>query len=130
VGDVLADYVDAGGKVIDFQFAIMGMLQGRFQNEGYSAMTSTYTLYTLSCLGDYDAGSLLMRGIAPGNVCDMFRGPDTALTAGSRAAARWQDGELFVAYKTNRSWPSTPTSVRAICGPDRWLMSSTTPSSG
>ncbi len=103
IGNVLADYVDAGGKVIDLNFALDPSFgyQGRFRSEGYSAMTIYYIGYVDSCLGDFDPSHPIMNGIS--DVCDVYRGKGSALTAGSSAVARWQDGELFVAVKDDRS---------------------------
>lgn len=103
IGNVLADYVDAGGKVIDLMFAIEPSwgYQGRFRTEGYSAMTVSATSYATSCLGSYDPGHPIMDGVT--DVCDLYRGNGSALTAGSTEVARWQDNELFVAAKDDGS---------------------------
>jgi subtilisin family serine protease len=103
IGNVLADYVDAGGKVIDLNFALdpsWGYL-GRFRAEGYSAITIAYTGYSTSCLGTFDAGHPIMDGVT--DVCDYYRGVGSALTAGSYEVARWADNELFVAAKEDGS---------------------------
>ncbi len=103
MGNVLADYVDAGGKVIDLEFGIDPNwgYQGRFRTEGYTAMTTAGMSYMSSCLGTFDAGHPIMDGIT--DVCDLYRGYVTALTAGSTEVARWQDNELFVAVKDDGS---------------------------
>lgn len=104
IGNVLADYVDAGGKVIDLNFALDPNwgYQGRFRSEGYSAMTISGTSYTSSCLGDFDPSHPIMEGIT--DVCELYyRGFNTALTADSTEVARWQDNELFVAVKDDGS---------------------------
>ena len=53
MGNVLADYIDDGGRVINLMFALDPNwgLQGRFVNEGYSAMTGSGTNYSTGCLG-------------------------------------------------------------------------------
>ena len=103
IGNVLADYVDAGGKVIDLMFALDPSwgYQGRFRTEGYTAMTVSGTSYATSCLGSYDPGHPIMDGVT--DVCDLYRGYGTALTAGSTEVARWQDNELFVAVKDDQT---------------------------
>jgi hypothetical protein len=101
IGNVLADYVDAGGEVIDLMFALdpgWGY-QGRFRSEGYSAMTLAGTSYVTSCLGTYNPGHPIMTGVT--DVCDLYRGYGTVLNAGASEVARWQDNELFVAVKDN-----------------------------
>lgn len=105
MGNVLADYVDAGGKVIDLNFALDPNwgYQGRFRAQGYTAMTITNTSYSNSCLGVYDEQHPVMEGVTAGNVCDFYRGNGTVLTAGSYTIASWQDGLIFVAAKDDQS---------------------------
>ena len=101
IGNVLADYVDAGGKVVDLLFGLdpSAGYAGRFRTDGYSAMsTTTYTFLT-DCLGAFDPTHPIMAGVT--NVCDYYRATGTTLTAGSSAVASWADGELFVAAKDN-----------------------------
>jgi subtilisin family serine protease len=103
MGNVLADYVDAGGKVIDLNFALdpnWGYM-GRFRFEGYTAMTGTGTIYSNSCLGTFDDTHPIMEGVS--NVCDLYRQGGTVLTAGSYEVALWQDGQIFVAAKDDGS---------------------------
>ncbi|MGC9025467.1 MAG: PKD domain-containing protein, partial [Chloroflexia bacterium] len=104
IGNVLADYVDAGGKVINLMFS-MGthgwQMGGRFMSEGYTAMNGTGILYSTSCLGTYDPSHPIMQGVT--NVCDLYRLDGTYLTPDSTAVAYWQDGRLFVAAKDNRT---------------------------
>ena len=103
IGDVLADYVDAGGKVIDLNFALDPSwgYQGRFRSEGYSALTIASTGYVTSCLGSYDSGHPIMDGVT--DVCDYYRGVSSALTVGSYEVARWSDNEYFIAAKDDGS---------------------------
>ena len=104
IGDVLADYVDAGGKVINLMFS-MGthgwQMGGRFMSENYTAMNGTGILYSTSCLGTYDPTHPIMQGVT--NVCDLYRLAGTYLTPDSTAVAYWQDGQIFVAAKDNRT---------------------------
>lgn len=103
MGNVLADYVDGGGKVIDLNFALDPSwgYQGRFRSEGYSAMTIASTGYSTSCLGTFDPTHPIMDGIT--DVCDLYRGIGTVLNPNSSEVARWQDNELFVATKDDNS---------------------------
>ncbi len=103
IGNVLADYVDEGGKVIDLMFALDPSwgYQGRFRTEGYTAMTLSGTSYATSCLGSFDPSHPIMDGVT--DVCDLYRGMGTVLTADSTEVARWQDNELFVAVKDNQT---------------------------
>jgi len=104
IGNVLANYVDLGGKVINTNFS-MGtygwQMGGRFMTENYIAMNGTDILYSTQCLGDYNASSPIMFGIT--NVCDYWRIGGTYLTPDSSVVAEWGDGEVFVATKDDRS---------------------------
>jgi hypothetical protein len=102
LGDVLADYMDAGGKVIMAVFnwnASAGWATfGRFMSGGYCPFLQTNNIdhYATACLGTYDAGSPLMAGVA--SACDFYR--DYVLLApGATLVASWDDGEGFVAVK-------------------------------
>ncbi|HOT91991.1 MAG TPA: PKD domain-containing protein, partial [Anaerolineae bacterium] len=103
MGNVLADYVDSGGKVVDLEFALDSSwgMQGRFVSAGYTAMTHSATLYSTACLGAFDPAHPIMDGIT--NVCDYYRIGSAALTPGASAVAWWSDGYLFVAAKDDRS---------------------------
>jgi len=104
IGNVMADYVDMGGKVINL-YASMGThgweMGGRFITGNYTAMNGTGILYSTSCLGGYNAASPIMFSNA--GVCDFWRIGGTYLTPGSSRVASWGDGELFVATKDDRS---------------------------
>lgn len=101
-GDVLADYVDAGGKVIDLMFSQAPYgVEGRFFDEDYTAFKGLGTLFSWDCLGGYDPAHPIMDSIT--DVCDLFRLGGTYLTPGSTSVANWSDGEIFVAVKDNRS---------------------------
>ena len=115
LGNVLADYVDAGGRVVDLLFA-MGthgwQMQGRFIDEGYTAMNGTALFFTNTCLGSYNGSHPIMAGVT--NVCEYYRMTGTYLTPGSTEIAQWSDGLSFVAAKDNR----TVVSVNGYVGLD------------
>ena len=104
VGDVLAEYVDMGGKVINLTWS-MGMagneLAGRFITQNYTAMKGTNYTSLTECLGSYNTSSPIMFGIT--SVCGDYRYLGTYLTPDSSMVAEWRDGELFVATKDDRS---------------------------
>ncbi len=107
IGNVLADYVDAGGRVINLMFS-MGThgwaMQGRFMTQEYTAINGTNIIYGTSCLGTYDPNHPIMS--EPDqitNVCDYYRLSGTYMTPGSHEVARWQDGQYFVAAKDDRT---------------------------
>ncbi len=116
IGNVLADYVDGGGKVINLMFS-MGthgwQMQGRFMTEGYTAMDGTSLNFVTSCLGTYDPTHPIMAGVT--DVCDYFRMTGTYLTADSTAVAAWADGQLAVAAKDDR----TVVSINGYVGTNR-----------
>ena len=104
IGNVLADYVNSGGKVVNLN-ASMGthgwQIQGRFMTENYTAMNGTSAYYNGSCLGSYNPTHPIMSGI--NDVCDALRIADTYLTTGSSPIAYYSDGLLLVAAKNNRT---------------------------
>jgi hypothetical protein len=103
MGNVLADYIDVGGKVSNLNFSMIPWvgygLAGRFVTENYTAMWGTNYAYSAQCLGTYNAGHPIMAGVT--DVCESFRETGTYLTPGSTEVARWADNELFVAVKDN-----------------------------
>jgi hypothetical protein len=103
IGDVLADYVDGGGKVIDLMFGLDPSwgYQGRFRTDGYTAMTTTSYTFLTECLGSYNPDHPIMAGVT--DVCEYYLGTGTALTAGSSEIAQWAGGELFVAAKDDQT---------------------------
>lgn len=106
LGNILADYIDSGGKVINLVFSVSigsdHSIQGRFFNENYMAINTTLNSWGInSCLGSYSSGHPIMAGIS--NVCDDYRTSNTFLTPGSSEVASWADSELFIAEKDNLS---------------------------
>ena len=115
MGNVLADYVDAGGKVVNLNFA-MGthgwQMGGRFMTEGYTAMDGGGLYFGTVCLGAYNPAHPIMAGVT--NVCEYYRMLGTYLTAASTEVAQWSDGQSFVAVKDNR----TVVSINGYVGSD------------
>ncbi len=112
IGNVLADYVDSGGRVIDMEFAIdpsWGM-QGRFRAEQYSAMSCGGCIYTTASLGTFNPTHPIMQGVTAAS--DLYRAGGTALTPGSTEVARWSDGNIFVAAKDD----GTVVTINAYAG--------------
>ena len=105
LGNVLADYADAGGRVIlsvfvwqDPTCSTCNGLQGRLITGGYSPLVANgnHDHYTTSCLGGSLPGSPLMTGVA--TYCDRYR-DYTSLAPGATLVASWSDEENFVASK-------------------------------
>src|SRR4030065_2370116 len=97
MGNVLADYVDVGGKVIPMMFS-MGthgwQMGGRFMSQTYTAINGGSFVFATTCLGTFDAGHPIMAGVT--GVCEYFPLAGTYLTAGSSGIDRWGGNELFV----------------------------------
>jgi subtilisin family serine protease len=95
MGDVLADYADAGGAVVlaQFCFASGWGLQGRIMDE-YSPFNTAPTQYFQTCLGEFDAGHCIMEGVT--DVCDIYWAT-VSLINGGELVASWSDGTPFVA---------------------------------
>jgi hypothetical protein len=100
-GNLLADYVDGGGKVILSVFSFSGAdywgISGRIMTANYTPLLpGEYNHYTWAELGTHDASSPLMQGVSAAG--DLYR-DYTTLTAGATLVASWTDGENFVATK-------------------------------
>jgi PKD repeat protein/subtilisin family serine protease len=107
MGNVLADYVDVGGRVIPMMFS-MGthgwQMGGRFMSEGYTAMNGGGFNFAAVCLGTYDPNHPIMKTPTPiTNVCEYYRLTGTYLTPGSTTIASFSDGLILVAAKDDRS---------------------------
>ena len=99
LGDVLADYVDAGGKIIHASSASYSdfAIGGRFESGGYAAFgVSSATDFAYRNLGTYDAAHPIMEGIS---TLQNYYGFPTALTYGSVLVASWDNGAPMVAVK-------------------------------
>lgn len=103
MGDVLAGYADIGGKVILGGFCWYtdgNSLGGAIVSGGYSPLNTTTggDHYAWANLGAYDGSHPILWGVTA--VSSPFR-DYTSLAAGATAAALWDDGENFVAFKGN-----------------------------
>jgi hypothetical protein len=110
VGNALADYIDAGGKVIDTLFLhdwAGWQLDGRYIIDGYAPFTASTTdltslPYTMGTV--YDPGHPLMSGVTSitDNPATIGIGhQDVGLAPGATRLADWNDGEIFIAYNDN-----------------------------
>ena len=104
IGNVMADYVDAGGKVLNAVFAINTdgwQMTGRFMSEDYTAIQGESTSYVTTCMSSVDPSHPIMSGVT--NVCDFFSVLNTYLTPNSTAVAQYDNGEILAAVKNDRS---------------------------
>jgi hypothetical protein len=104
LSNTLADYIDAGGKVLAGSFIWSyddwGFGGGRFLTEDYSPFEIASTdFFEPAVLGDYDADSPLMAGIT--SVTDNFNHQDPILSSNGTWVASWDDGLNFVATAPN-----------------------------
>lgn len=103
VGNVLADYVDGGGKVIANSFVYSydaWQLAGRFVDEQYGPFTPS----TTDALLTVNLGAVLMPGhpLMAGVDSLSYRGfiQNVGLAPGAAAIARWTNGDLLLAANT------------------------------
>ncbi|HQO24981.1 MAG TPA: hypothetical protein PLK89_04675, partial [Acidobacteriota bacterium] len=101
MGDRLADYVDAGGRVILSVFnwytggSYPWFISGRMLTTGYSPFLSAGgNQYSTSCLGAYQAAHPLMQGVSA--LCEFYR-DRVSLAPGAQLVASYSDGEELVA---------------------------------
>ncbi len=102
MGDLLADFVDAGGKLIlavfDWADDNGWALSGRIITGGYSPFMNlgNDNLYTWADLGAFNASHPVMAGVTAAS--DDYR-DDVILSPGAGLIAAWDDGVPFVAEK-------------------------------
>jgi len=98
MGNVLADYVDAGGRLIltIFNFQLGWAIEGRIVTPGYSPFLppGEPNHYSWANLGVYQAGHPIMQGV--GTLSDCYR-DRVNLAPGAVLVASWDDGEELVA---------------------------------
>ncbi|MCX5771877.1 MAG: S8 family serine peptidase, partial [Candidatus Hydrogenedentes bacterium] len=100
VGNVLADYVDAGGKVVEmlasFATGDAWELLGRFSAEGYGAFTHGGPSFIDRSLGAFDTAHPIMAGVT--QLTELF-GAAISIMPGAAWVASWNDGLPLVAAK-------------------------------
>ncbi|MEW6758696.1 MAG: Ig domain-containing protein, partial [Acidobacteriota bacterium] len=98
LGDVLADYVDGGGRVILAVFSCDSSwgIAGRIMTEGYAPFLLGGTGYSTHSLGAFNASHPIMSGVT---AASDFYWTVTTLDPGATLVASWSDGAPFVATK-------------------------------
>lgn len=110
LGNVLADYVDAGGGVVEMTFShyspSYGLgLGGRFVTGNYDVFTDTTSQGSCGDLGvRVDPGHSLFAGVTSFDggfsaYCDT----GISVKAGAQALAYWTNGEEFAAIRTDKA---------------------------
>ena len=101
MGNVIADYQDAGGIVVAKNSNWWGPpygMEGRWMTGGYTMFTYPSTPRTSTdTLGAHDPTHPLMQGVI--TMTAFFRS-EVTLTAGASQVAAWTDGLPLVAHKT------------------------------
>lgn len=104
IGDLLADYIDQGGKVIANCFAYdydAWALEGRFITENYGPFTVSSTDFnndvTLGTV--HEPGHPIMENVS--SIGNTFLFQDPGLAPGATLIADWSDGNPFVAANDN-----------------------------
>ena len=113
VGNVLASYVDGGGRVVmcafGFATAPFPFITGAFQSGGYNALTyasnigntgTTYSLNTGTMLS-----SPLLSGVSSFSGGTASYHSASSLNPNSVCVAYWTDGYCLVAYRTDKYAP-------------------------
>jgi|GEM_PF-5655587 len=100
MGNVLADYIDAGGVVVGHTY-LYGEdvpIEGRFVTGGYSPYTiSVVNNFTNRTLGTFDPLHPLMQGVT---ALASNRNNDATLAPGASLVASWNTGAPLIAVKT------------------------------
>ncbi len=98
LGNVLANYVDAGGVVFEYAYDSEESLapQGRFAEGGYMPFIPGTNPNNPVTLGEFDASSPLMQGVTELATVD---NTEATLAPGATLVAKWSDGRNLLAYK-------------------------------
>lgn len=102
-GDVIADYLDAGGDVIQMTFSIntvYPMFLGRYVSDEYTPVErAAYGYYTTSLGTVYVPGHPIFDGVS--SIGPRYQEYFTSLTPGATRVADWANGYIGIAEKPN-----------------------------
>ncbi|MFO7676284.1 MAG: S8 family serine peptidase, partial [bacterium] len=101
LGNVLADYVDAGGGVVigNFGFTSGWAMAGRVMTGAYATVNPGENTHQGTTLGWHNAGHPIMAGV--GAVGEYYAASGT-FVASAESVARWTDGRPYVAVSSNQ----------------------------
>jgi hypothetical protein len=101
LGNVLADYVDAGGGVVlaNFCFATSNGMAGRIMTGNYATLVPGANGFGTANLGWCNPTHDLMAGVT--SVSDSFRNR-VSFAAGAESVAKWSDGKPYAAVSANQ----------------------------
>ncbi|MBM4459080.1 MAG: hypothetical protein FJ011_15180 [Chloroflexi bacterium] len=101
LGNVLADYVDGGGKVIVANYGYdyaQWAIQGRFLDQDYGPFErATADLQNPVALGDFVASHPIMQGVT--TLAEEAIHQDQTVASGAELVASWDDGTPLLAVK-------------------------------
>ncbi|HZN04081.1 MAG TPA: choice-of-anchor D domain-containing protein, partial [Candidatus Polarisedimenticolia bacterium] len=114
LGDVLADYADAGGGVVltVASFFDRWAVPGRFERDGYHPLVQESAARRASSLGAFDAAHPIMAGVTAATGMLI---PDMGPAPGASILAAWASGEPLVAVKA-----ANVVAVNAFVQAGRW----------
>jgi hypothetical protein len=145
IGNLLADYVDAGGKIILADFAWDDptngwQLEGRLLDAGYTPYRLSGSDLGSASLGDYDPAHPVMQGVSDLSAIGNTAHQALALEAGATWIADWDDGQPciyaqgdnvlgynFLLDWSGIGWPWSGEVPTLLGNSVRWLMSHVTP---
>lgn len=102
IGNLLADYADAGGRVVLATFwgqHASGTSLGRIGDTGYNPFVNPVSgAYESATLGVYDSSNPLFQGVSS-LIVSKYRGDyGPGLDAGATLAGSWSDGKPLAGY--------------------------------
>jgi serine protease AprX len=101
LGNVLADYVDAGGGVVmaNFSYTSGWEMAGRIMTGDYATINPGDNTHAASPLGWFNPAHAIMNGVT--SVQDQFMAGGTFVST-AESVARWTDGRPYVAVSANQ----------------------------
>ncbi|HDQ98782.1 MAG TPA: T9SS type A sorting domain-containing protein, partial [candidate division WOR-3 bacterium] len=101
LGNLLADYVDAGGGVVIGNFGLTSgwAMAGRLMTGDYATISPGANTQQSTTLGWNNAGHPIMAGVD--SVREVYAG-DGGFVASAESIARWADGRPYVAVSANQ----------------------------
>ncbi|MFO7649715.1 MAG: S8 family serine peptidase, partial [bacterium] len=101
LGNVLADYVDAGGGVVmgTFSFSTGWAMAGRIMTGNYATIVPGSNPYNSVTLAWHEPSHPILAGVD--SVREYYAG-NGAFAAGAESVAKWSDGRRYVAVSANQ----------------------------
>ncbi len=118
LGDVLADYVDAGGGVVlaNFSYTSGWEMEGRVMTGAYATINAGANTRQAASLGWTNPAHPIMAGVS--SVQDQFMAQGTFVST-AESVARWSDGRPYVAVSSNQKVAGTNMYPGSYTTPER-----------